>query len=377
MRKRIVVGCMVLAWCVTPIFIHPTAIIIQVFHLYYIICNEGFHLAQKEFETTWVYQTLKRTFIILVFFAISTKCGPFDRKIIENSGFSPKTHPIMFAILFDYHILICFIGTLFLFILSMNLWRRRNLRFQLRKAIAVICQCLVFALVAGGKMYTSFRAGRWWTYFAVLQATLNDAMAYFAGRAFGKHHLIGLSPNKTIEGFLGGAIANVIAGYFLSKKYLVQDFYYCPAGRLNYGLFEEWRCVNGVAPIYQEQEYQLPFEIMGYSSFYEKPAVIYSTIYALFASLIAPFVGFFASGFKRSIGIKDFADTLPGHGGFTDRMDCVSIMSLFNFFFIQNIILRDELETDSVYYSTNYLSDSDKLAVMNSIAERFGLSPGV
>ena len=45
MRKRIVVGCMVLAWCVTPMFIHPTAIIFQVFHLYYIICNEGFHLA--------------------------------------------------------------------------------------------------------------------------------------------------------------------------------------------------------------------------------------------------------------------------------------------------------------------------------------------
>jgi CDP-diglyceride synthetase len=32
--------------------------------------------------------------------------------------------------------------------------------------------------------------------------------------------------------------------------------------------------------------------------------------------------GFFASGFKRAFKIKDFGDTIPGHGGFTDRMDC-------------------------------------------------------
>ena len=43
---------------------------------------------------------------------------------------------------------------------------------------------------------------------------------------------------------------------------------------------------------------------------------------ALFASVIAPFGGFFASGFKRSFKIKDFGDSIPGHGGMTDRMDC-------------------------------------------------------
>lgn len=49
---------------------------------------------------------------------------------------------------------------------------------------------------------------------------------------------------------------------------------------------------------------------------------LHSLVMALFASLIAPFGGFFASGFKRSFKIKDFGDSIPGHGGMTDRMDC-------------------------------------------------------
>ena len=45
-------------------------------------------------------------------------------------------------------------------------------------------------------------------------------------------------------------------------------------------------------------------------------------VLAAFASIIAPFGGFFASGFKRGFKIKDFGDSIPGHGGMTDRMDC-------------------------------------------------------
>ena len=40
---------------------------------------------------------------------------------------------------------------------------------------------------------------------------------------------------------------------------------------------------------------------------------------SIFASTIGPFGGFFASGFKRAFKIKDFGDTIPGHGGFMDR----------------------------------------------------------
>ena len=40
----------------------------------------------------------------------------------------------------------------------------------------------------------------------------------------------------------------------------------------------------------------------------------------LFASLIAPFGGFFASRFKRAFKIKDLGTSIPGHGGVVDRI---------------------------------------------------------
>lgn len=57
----------------------------------------------------------------------------------------------------------------------------------------------------------------------------------------------------------------------------------------------------------------------------------------LFASLLAPLGGLFASGFKRAIKIKDFADLIPGHGGLTDRMDCQILMVKYQI--IQILIL--------------------------------------
>ena len=204
--------------------------------------------------------------------------------------------------------------------------------------------------------YSYIKAGRWWLYFAAISAVLNDTCAYFAGRAFGRHHLIGLSPNKTIEGFVGGTIGNIISCYLISKYLLNTNFFQCPPGRLDIALFEDWQCEPGsVSDIYQEQEYVLPFEIMGYKNFWIKPALIYTMVYALYASLVAPFVGFFASGFKRSVGLKDFGASLPGHGGYTDRMDCVSIMCIFNYFFISQVIMRNEIQTDDAFLAISHL----------------------
>jgi phosphatidate cytidylyltransferase len=67
---------------------------------------------------------------------------------------------------------------------------------------------------------------------------------------------------------------------------------------------------------------------------------LHALVLAAFASLIAPFGGFFASGVKRAFKIKDFADAIPGHGGLTDRMDCQFIMGVFSSMYFHSFIWR-------------------------------------
>lgn len=82
--------------------------------------------------------------------------------------------------------------------------------------------------------------------------------------------------------------------------------------------------------------------VIDFKLFTVKPTylMVYTLGLAVFASLIAPFGGFFASGLKRTINIKDFGDTIPGHGGITDRMDCQLMMGGFAYFFIHNILIE-------------------------------------
>ncbi|KAJ3368091.1 hypothetical protein HDU91_000844 [Kappamyces sp. JEL0680] len=68
------------------------------------------------------------------------------------------------------------------------------------------------------------------------------------------------------------------------------------------------------------------------------PIQLHALIFALFASLIAPFGGFFASGVKRAFKIKDFSDSIPGHGGLTDRMDCQFIMGVFSSMYFHSFL---------------------------------------
>jgi phosphatidate cytidylyltransferase len=68
----------------------------------------------------------------------------------------------------------------------------------------------------------------------------------------------------------------------------------------------------------------------------------------LFASIIAPFGGFFASGFKRAFKIKDFGDSIPGHGGITDRMDCQMVMAVFAYIYHQSFVVPEVLSVDKL-----------------------------
>lgn len=109
-----------------------------------------------------------------------------------------------------------------------------------------------------------------------LSAWLCDTFALFGGMAFGKHKLAPqVSPNKTIEGFISGMLSSIPTGIIISLL---------SAG---YTPIPMWICIAS--------------------------AVICSTmgqIGDLAESLM-----------KRMIGVKDFSNLIPGHGGMFDRVD--------------------------------------------------------
>ena len=70
----------------------------------------------------------------------------------------------------------------------------------------------------------------------------------------------------------------------------------------------------------------------------------HSIVLAAFASLIAPFYGFLGSAVKRAVGVKDFGDLFPGHGGMTDRFDCNFGMATFTYMYLVCVLGSQVIE---------------------------------
>mmetsp|Transcript_26978 Transcript_26978/g.23865 ORF Transcript_26978/g.23865 Transcript_26978/m.23865 type:complete len:164 (-) Transcript_26978:13-504(-) len=104
------------------------------------------------------------------------------------------------------------------------------------------------------------------------------------------------------------------------------------------------------------------------------PFQAHCIFFALFVSLISPFAGFLASGLKRALKIKDFADKIPGHGGITDRMDCqlltAPFVTVYSKIFIQGDI---RYIAGAVGYILSELSLSDKLMLYHELKKGFEL----
>lgn len=91
-----------------------------------------------------------------------------------------------------------------------------------------------------------------------------------------------------------------------------------------------------------------------------EPMQLHAMVLAIFASLIGPFGGFFASGFKRGFGVKDFGDAFPGHGGMTDRMDCQVMMAIFSFLYYHNFVMDPQADLSEVMQAVLQLSSEDQ-----------------
>ncbi|MCP4503972.1 MAG: phosphatidate cytidylyltransferase [Deltaproteobacteria bacterium] len=117
-----------------------------------------------------------------------------------------------------------------------------------------------------------------WIYLALIASWGNDTCAYFAGRFFGKHKFYPkVSPKKTWEGAIGGAIGGIFLMFVL--KFVAPN---------------DWFAGLTVADIL----------LIGI------PAAVVSPLGDLAESLL-----------KRTFDTKDAGGFLPGHGGILDRID--------------------------------------------------------
>uniref|UniRef100_A0A1I7XBJ8 Phosphatidate cytidylyltransferase n=1 Tax=Heterorhabditis bacteriophora TaxID=37862 RepID=A0A1I7XBJ8_HETBA len=196
-----------------------------------------------------------------------------------------------------------------------------------------------------------------------------DVMSYMFGFFWGKTPLIKLSPKKTWEGFIGGAFSTVIFGIMIPYFLYSRPFFVCPV--------EDYYIDNTNCTIptsFQLREFTVPrpvswiFKILRCDPhIYIFPFIGHAIAMALFASLLGPFGGFFASGFKRAFKIKDFGDVIPGHGGLMDRFDCQLLMGTFVNVYIHTFIRVPN--PARLVTQILWLQPEDQLTVYNSLQE--------
>ncbi|KAF8210315.1 cytidylyltransferase family-domain-containing protein [Mycena galopus ATCC 62051] len=173
----------------------------------------------------------------------------------------------------------------------------------------------------------------------------NDVFAYIWGITIGRTPLIALSPKKTVEGFVGAFWSTMIFGVFWGTFFMQFKYMICPVHDLGVSAWSSMECTPNPVFVWREWQMWAPLAtclstLLGRSitTVPYAPYQFHLLCMSGFASLVAPFGGFFASGFKRAFNIKDFGHSIPGHGGMTDRMDCQFLMGVFVYVYHSSLI---------------------------------------
>ncbi|KAG4099012.1 phosphatidate cytidylyltransferase [Neocallimastix lanati (nom. inval.)] len=280
----------------------------------------------------------------------------------------------LFQILLNNHKFITFCLYTFGFVIFIMSLRKGFYQFQFIQ-FAWTHLILLFVVFQAHFLINNILQGIIWFFLPVSQIIVNDIAAYVCGFFWGRTPLIQLSPKKTWEGFIGAFFLTGIWGIFFSLLLAQFSYFTCPATNLHTNVLSHVTCEPH--PVFIPTAYNIPtiivdvFSIFGIklSTVTIIPIVLHSIVLSAFASIIAPFGGFFASGLKRAFKIKDFGDTIPGHGGVTDRFDCQLLMAAFSSLYYMTFIKTPETTVSFLMNQIITLDAEQRLELYNKFKD--------
>jgi len=145
-----------------------------------------------------------------------------------------------------------------------------------------------YALMMISPMYSVNNHGLAYLFGTIILTVANDSGALFIGRWLGRRPLTRLSPNKTIEGTIGGTLVTLAAGAVILP------------------MISPWTTKTAV-------------EV------------------AVAMAVVVPMGDLFESMVKRTLGVKDLGRLLPGHGGLLDRIDGL-LFALPTMFYLTHVL---------------------------------------
>jgi len=147
------------------------------------------------------------------------------------------------------------------FVVTIATLQKDHIRFQINQLCWTI---LVLCLTVGQLKYIMHNVynGLIWFALPIMLVVFNDSFAWLAGitcgRKFIQKEFVNISPNKTWEGFIGGGIGTMVAGWHLSRFMAQYTWMVCPTNKFE--LFPD-KLICELDPVFQQAKHIFPHSI--------------------------------------------------------------------------------------------------------------------